>query len=197
MTEKEFLKRVKTGDAIVFRGFSCPAKSQRFFTGADYDHVALFLKRGRDLWVYEATSRDGCKARTWREFSMFGWTLLYEKMTYRELLIKGPNSEELQENVRQKLEEFVRLTEKKKYKLTACGLCCKLNSKEYEKLNKFEQADGFFCSQLVFASYLYAGILHYISDTRAFLPGTFSRDYKLPFNENFGFGPEIILEFSE
>lgn len=199
ITEKEFLSKVKTGDVLVFRGLECPAKSQRFFTRAEYDHVGLLLKRGIDVWVYEATSKDGCKARTWREFSIYGWTLLYEKMTYRELIVNLPEKErsKVLERTRLKLEEFVAITEKKKYRLTACGLCCKLNSQEYEKRNEWKKAKGFFCSQLVIASYLHSGIIKYNSDTRSYLPGTFSRDFTLPFKEGFGFGPENIIEFSE
>jgi len=34
------------------------AKVQRFFTGSDYDHVAIFLRSGIDVYFLEATGTD-------------------------------------------------------------------------------------------------------------------------------------------
>lgn len=34
------------------------AKVQRFFTGSDYDHVAIFLRSGEDLYFLEATGDE-------------------------------------------------------------------------------------------------------------------------------------------
>lgn len=34
------------------------AKVQRFFTGSDYDHVAIFLRSGHDIYFLEATGND-------------------------------------------------------------------------------------------------------------------------------------------
>lgn len=196
MKESEFMEKVNTGDILIFRGFGCPAKSQRCCTGAEYDHVALLLKRGPDVKVFEATSKDGCKERNWRQFIAFFWNLLYEKMVYRPLIIKAVNEKEKRETIQKKIEEFIATTEGKPYRLKACGLCCKLNSKEYERQNDWTKAKGFFCSQLAVASYLNAGIIKYNSDTRSYLPFNFSRDYNLPFNQGFELGPEYILEFS-
>jgi hypothetical protein len=56
--ESEFKEKAKTGDLLIFRGFECPAKCQRCFTGAHYDHVALLYKKYDILSVYESTSKE-------------------------------------------------------------------------------------------------------------------------------------------
>ncbi len=58
MFEPEFKAKAKTGDLLIFRGFECPARCQRFFTGADYDHIALLYRKHDELFVYESTSKD-------------------------------------------------------------------------------------------------------------------------------------------
>ncbi len=58
MYERQFTDRVKTGDLLIFRGFECPAKCQRCFTGSHYDHLALLVRRNDQVFVYESTSKD-------------------------------------------------------------------------------------------------------------------------------------------
>jgi hypothetical protein len=58
MQEREFASKAKTGDLLIFRGLDCPANCQRCFTRAHYDHVALLIKKGEQLYVYESTSKD-------------------------------------------------------------------------------------------------------------------------------------------
>lgn len=193
----KFLKWAKTGDVIIFRGNECPARCQRCFTQADYDHVGLFIKKEQGLFVFESTSKDGVKLRPWIEFVVYFWNLLYEKMVYRELIIELPEKEKIQENINKKVLEFVDLTQYKKYRLKGCGLCFAEVMKEYEKKNEWDKSKGFFCSQLVAGAYYMAGIMPYVSDTRAYLPGAFSRDGNLPLEKGFRLGPEYILEFSE
>ena len=58
MFENDFRSKAKTGDLLIFRGFECPARCQRCFTGAHYDHIALLYKKHDVLFVYESTSKD-------------------------------------------------------------------------------------------------------------------------------------------
>ena len=60
----EFPSRAKSGDILIFRGLECPAKCQRCFTQADYDHVGVLYLKNSTLFVYESTSKDGVKLRT-------------------------------------------------------------------------------------------------------------------------------------
>lgn len=61
MFEEQFCERAKTGDLLIFRGFEFGARCQRLFTGSQYDHVALLVKRNNILNVYESTSKDVSK----------------------------------------------------------------------------------------------------------------------------------------
>ena len=56
MSAEQFVKKSKTGDLMLFRGYEFPAQCQRFFTGSHYDHVALLIKKYTELEVYETTS---------------------------------------------------------------------------------------------------------------------------------------------
>ena len=47
-------------DILIFKGFKISSKCQRFFTRADYDHVALLIRKDGILYVYESTSDEGC-----------------------------------------------------------------------------------------------------------------------------------------
>lgn len=58
MFENEFKNKAKTGDLLIFRGFECPAKCQRCFTSAHYDHIALLYRKNDILFVYESTAKD-------------------------------------------------------------------------------------------------------------------------------------------
>ena len=193
----EFPSRAKSGDILIFRGLECPAKCQRCFTQADYDHVGVLYLKDSTLFVYESTSKDGVKLRTWREFVCYYWNLLYEKMVYRELIVSLPNKEKVQNDIHNRLSDFIKLTQGKKYRLKGCGLCFGISMKENEKKNAWDQSKGFFCSQLVAGAYYMSGVMPYVADSRYYLPGAFSRYGNIQLNKGFSLGPEYILEFSE
>lgn len=198
MTESQFTDNSQTGDLLIFRGFECPAKCQRAFTGAHYDHVALLVKKKGSLFVYESTSKDGVRLRSWRDFSNNLWNLLYDKMVYRKLNLELLFKENPQfgDEFQAKTIEFVNDTEKKNYTFSCCALLC--GSKEdHEIENRWKDSKGFFCSQLVAAAYLKCGILKYKSGTGSYLPGSFSHSKKLEMHEKISIGPEVIIDFSE
>ena len=198
MKASEFEYKAKTGDILLFKGFECPARLQRFYTKNEYDHVAILKKKNGILYVYEATSKDGCKERKWQEFLNYLWYLLYDKMVFRELIIKAENNDEkllIEKNIGRKCEEFLKSTQGKKYKMYLGTICCG-SKKKNNYINHWKDKKGFICSSLIMGAYLQMEICEYTKNINQFLPGDFSQDKKLPFTSKFELGPEIIIDFS-
>ena len=189
----------KTGDILLFRGFEKHSKCQRSLTGADYDHVALLVRQGLILYVYESTGKDGVKLRPWRDFRMNLWNLLYDKMSFRQLIIDKEkiNVTEFQKNIEIKCNEFIKMTKGLKYTLSGCGFCCKCSMKKYGKDKKWGEYKGYFCSQLVAAAYNHMGLLTDDIDIGYYLPGSFSKDYDLELKKGIELSVEYIIDFSE
>ena len=199
ITSKEFEEKAKTGDILIFRGFEFAAKLQRFYTKSEYDHVALLTKDNGILYVYEATSKEGCKQRPWKDFLLYLWNLLYEKIVYRELVINIDNEMErkqMREVIERKAEGFLKKTHGKDYHLSLCSILCCSKEKEYEKENKWEESKGFSCSSLLSGAYLNMGIIKYDKDIDTSLPGDFSKEKNFKMNKPFELGPEIIIDFT-
>lgn len=195
----EFQTKAKTGDILIFRGFECPAKIQRFYTRSEYDHVALLIRNNGVLQVYEATSKEGCKIRPWEHFIMYLWNLLYDKIVYRELEINIENEKtkkELYSQISKKADQFVMLTQKKQYYISLSNILCCGKEKKFEKINDWEKSQGFTCSALLSGAYLNMGIMDYKGNVEGILPGNFSNEKPIELNEPFSLGPEIILDFS-
>ena len=198
-TPKEFESKAKTGDILIFRGFEFAAKLQRFYTKSEYDHVALLTKKNNILYVYEATSKEGCRQRPWKDFLLYLWNLLYEKIVYRELIINIDNESErkqMREIIEKKAEVFLDKTHGKDYHLSLCSILCCSKEKEYEKENKWEESKGFSCSSLLSGAYLNMGIIQYDKDIDTSLPGDFSKEKNFKMNKPFELGPEIIIDFT-
>ena len=200
MRVAQFEYKAKTGDLLLFRGFDCPSKIQRCYSKNKYDHVALMCKKNGILYAYEATSKDGCKRRQWIQFKAFFWNLLYEKMVYRELIIKVDN-EDIKDNIikelNNKVEEYVKLTQGKKYKMYIWSIICGTKKKESQKNNLWNNKHGFICSSLVMGAYLQMGLCQYKKNVNEILPGYFSQEGELELNPEFELGPEVILDFCE
>jgi len=194
-----FEEIAKTGDILLFRGFEKHSKCQRSLTGADYDHVALLVRQGLILYVYESTGKDGVKLRAWRDFRMNLWNLLYDKMSFRQLIIDKEkiNVTEFQKNIEIKCNEFIKMTKGLKYTLSGCGFCCKCSMKKYGKDKKWGEYKGYFCSQLVAAAYNHMGLLTDDIDIGYYLPGSFSKDYDLELKKGIELSVEYIIDFSE
>ena len=194
-----FEEIAKTGDILLFRGFQKHSKCQRSFTGADYDHVALIVRQGLILYVYESTGKDGVKLRNWRDFRVNLWNLLYDKMTFRQLIVDKDkiNVKEFEKNKEIKCNEFIKMTKGMKYTLSGCGFCCKCNMKKYGKDKKWGEYKGYFCSQLVAAAYNHMGLLTDEIDIGYYLPGSFSKDYDLELKNGIELSVEYIIDFSE
>lgn len=211
---KQLENLARTGDVLLFKGYDTEGKFQRFITGADYDHVALFIKNNDGLNVYEATGKEGVKLRPWQEFITYYWYLLYDIMAFRKLNAddsamwefiseheKDINDGEINGNIDIKkkfyfyfnkiAEEFVEKTKDKKYYFSKIGFFCKSKMKKNSVLKK-----EYSCSELIAAFYYYAGIITDIYEARNYLPGNFAKKGSIPFKKGFYLGVEHIIDFS-
>ena len=197
--ESEFEERANTGDILIFKGFKMSSKCQRFFTQADYDHVALLIRKNLILYVYESTLEEGCILRPWREFIENIWNLLYDKMAYRELMIDAKNYLE-KTNIRNRLqilcEEFYNCTKNKNYYVNLKKIICGSRFKKDKNNTDWKNKKGFSCSALVISSYIKMEIVPYLKNVDEILPGDFSQDSKMIFNHRFSLSPEYIIDFN-
>ena len=195
----EFESKSKTGDILLFRGLEFPAKLQRCYTKNEYDHVAILHKKNGFLYVYEATSKDGCKERNWREFIIYMWNLLYEKIVYRELIIEENDinkKRRIQIDLDEKIDIYMNQTQGKKYQMKLCPLICGSGKRSSQNENKWNEKEGFICSSLIMGAYLQMGICEYIKNINGIFPGDFSQNGFLPMKKPFKLGPEYIIDFS-
>jgi hypothetical protein len=119
-------------------------------------------------------------------------------MVYRRLTIDDEdNEEEIQSSIQKNCEEFVKVTQGKKYSINFCSVCCKVQPTQKEKDQKWHEIKSFFCSQLLAGAYLKCGITSFEYKTTSYLPGAFSVNKQLNFNKPFSLSPEYIIEFSK
>ena len=196
----DFQREANTCDILLFKGLETHSKLQRKITLADYDHVALLVKKNHNLFVYEAQSKDGVKLRPWREFTMYKWDLLYEKMVFRKLILDKliiENKNEFYEELNKNVNEFIESTKGKQYSLKEIQICCHGKMKEHQRQNKWDKQHGFFCSQLVAAAYHKCGLISDNINAGHYLPGTFSRYSDMKLEKGCSLSPEYIVDFSE
>ena len=201
ISHSEFVSKCKTGDLLIFRGLECPSPLQRFFTGDEYDHVALIKKTAGYIYIYESTALQKCNLLSWHSFTYSLFNLVYDKIVYRRLLYDTSDekqSKETQERLEKAANEFINDTKKKEYVIALGSIICWSKPKEYERKNEWKKAKGFFCSSLLAGAYYKMGVLEMTKSCRCILPGHFSQkdNTTLKFCDGFSFGPEEIIEFS-
>lgn len=110
------MNEADSGDILLFKSKQFGAKITRGFTQSDYDHVAMVLRFEDDEEVYiiDATV-SGVNITAWEEICKFK-DKLYSKIVWRKLCID--RNDEFVE----KLEAFVKLVHKKKYKISISKL---------------------------------------------------------------------------
>jgi hypothetical protein len=205
MSEVEFQYKAKTGDVLIFRGYDCYSKLQRCLTRSQYDHVGIVIKSNGVLFVYDATMVEGCKRKLWRDFVLYAWYLMYEKVVFRELCVVGVSKEKKEETeqiVNKKCEEFYLQTCGRDYYMHCSSIACDNNSiasssvRNGRKETLIKSNKGFTCSALVSAAYYHMGILNVNVDS--VLPGDYAQDEsKLTFNKPFELGPEYVIDFTK
>lgn len=202
IAQEEFLSKANTGDVLIFRGIDCPAPCQRFFTGDEYDHVAMVKRTETNLFIYEATTLSKCSELSWRTFLYQLFNLVYSKITYRRLIINTDNKEK-EKQMRKELNdiatEYIAQTKGKEYDLSVGPIICSKKPRKTELKNEWKKVPGFNCSSLLTGCYYKMGVLKVKTDSRSILPSHFSQadPTTLEFNPGFSLGPEEILEFSE
>jgi hypothetical protein len=199
----DFENIAKTGDILLFKGFEKKAKFQRFFTKSEFDHIAILIRINNILYLYDATYEMGCKLKTFHEFYSNFCFLAFDKIEYRRLFINNDSenineqlNNEIQKNIQIKAEEFIKLTEKKKYDINLKAILCGSEIKNYQKKNKWNIKKGFCCSSLVYSAYLHMGIIDCCKNVNEILPGHFSSKTNMKLNERFILLPELIIDFS-
>ena len=202
ISNSEFISKAKTGDLLIFRGLECPAPLQRFFTGDEYDHVALVKRKDGCVYIYEATTIQKCNLLSWNLFNLSLYNLIYDKIVYRRLLYDSTDKDKLrqiQNDLEKKSNEYIEETKKKDYALSVGAVICWGQPREFEQKNEWKKSKGFSCSSLLTGAYYKMGVLEITHDTRSILPSHYSQrdNTTLKMSPGFSFGPEEIIEFSK
>ena len=214
-----FVKEANTGDILLFKSFSTLSKYQRCITKADYDHIALLIKIGNKLKIYDCIREDGVRLRNFTEYISMMLHLLYEKIVYRKLNISLDNivhyikinnhnkyenitidnisaneiKNKFYEILNKKIEVFNQNNNNAKYDFPICKYLFKSKkTKNKRGVNR----NSYFCSELVAAVYMHCKIMSKKNDPLDYLPGEFSEKGIIEFINGFHLGPETIIEFS-
>ena len=216
---RDFFNQARTCDVLLFRSFCVCSACQRCITKGDYDHIALLIKYFNELYVYESTGKDGVALRRWAEFIYYYWFLIYDKMTFRKLMVTkekmeeficnsdlGMNKEqtsllnkkELEKLYYRKLndrvDDFIEKTKGQKYHFSVCKYLCR---GMVEKLqNSVIKTNGYFCSELIGAIFYHCGIVSDKRDICNYFPSSFGKKDSIPLNQGFSLSEEYIISFS-
>ena len=201
ITIEEFESNARTGDLLLFRtDGKCP-KCQRLYTGDQYDHVGIVIKRKKKLLILESTSFGKCNTLNWNDFIRFSFNLVYIKLAYRKLNYENKdkkNEVEMQKELEDKCIKFLYEIQGKDYYLSIPKFMCCKKPEYYENDKKWENAKGFCCSALAAALYFTIGVLKMVKSVHSVKPGDFEQDRNcIVFNQGYSLGPEKIIEFSD
>lgn len=194
ITVQEFEYMAKTGDLLLFQTMECISDCQRLYTRDQYDHIACVILRNGIIEIFESTYNDNCSLLEWRRFKFNLYNLVFKKIALRRLNIgEGNNYEKIEE----KSIEFIEKVDKKKYDMSVIKMLHDSKKQEYEVKGEWEKADGFCCSSLMAAFYIYIGVMKLEKSVHSVRPGDFEQDKnRLTVLPGFSFGPEKIIEFS-
>ena len=201
MAVGEFESIAKTGDLLLFRtDGKCP-KCQRFYTGDQYDHVGIVIRKERKLFILESTSFGKCNILLWNDFIRYSFNLVYIKLAYRKLNYENKDKKiehEIQKDLEKNCIDFLNEIEGKDYYLSIPKFMCCKKPEYYENDKNWEKAKGFCCSALAAAMYFTIGVLKMEKSVHSTKPGDFEQDRNcIVFNKGYSLGPEKIIEFSE
>ena len=123
------------------------------------------------------------------------------KIVLRRLNIEEEDPDllnEIQERIEQKSEDFITKVDKKDYVMSIPKMIFTSKPDKYEIKGEWDKADGFCCSALNAAFYVYNGIMKLEKSVHCVRPGDFEQDKnRLMVLPGYSFGPEKIIEFSD
>jgi len=196
---EEFASIAKTGDLLLFKSKHCGSRFQRFLSGDPYDHVAIIEKKNDVLSLYQSTLNGNVDFVFWDLFLTYSSEENFDKIAYRRLHIEAENKKELkniQKEIEEKFEEFVKETSDKDYYLSIKNLVFCDGIDKDQVNGEWSNMKGFSCSALTAAFYIKIGAIKNERNIHSARPGDF-QDSKniLKFNQKFSLGPERILFF--
>jgi len=172
-----------TGDILLFRTANTASRAQRLVSNSQYDHVAIIIRMTAYAYIYEVNLQEGVNLTKWDDFVEKRWYSAYQKVMYRKLNMERP--QELMDEV-------------SAYAVNHCGDKYAISAsklvKRHESLDKKDDAEGYFCSELVGAVYRIMGILDETKSVSEYWPVDFAADKKLKLKDA-ALGPEIQVDF--
>ena len=146
MTERELFNICETGDILLFYTKNTGAKIQRMITNSNFDHVAMVVKMGRELMVFESNQLFGVSIYQWRQYLRY--FDLYERVSIRKLNYARKSE------IHHLLLKFVKKNLGKKYDINAMKFLRLESDFDWEKVKNIENTDlqeerGYFCSELI------------------------------------------------
>ena len=152
------------------------------------------------LEILEATSNEKCSLLKWRRFKFYFFNLIFKKIVLRKLNIeeKDPIKEkEIRDNINERTKTFIDKIYKKEYDMSLLKMAFSRKPEQYEIDGEWEKGNGYCCSALNAAFYVYNGIMKLEKSVHSVRPGDFEQDKnRLTMMPGFSFGPEKIIEFS-
>lgn len=196
---EEFSSIAKTGDLLLFKSKHCGSRFQRFLSRDTYDHVALIERKNDVLSLYQSTLSGNIDFAFWNLFLTYSSEVNFDKIAYRRLHIEAESKKELkniQKEIEEKFEQFVKDTNDKKYYLSIKNLVF-CDGIDKDQINgEWSKMEGFSCSALAAAFYIKIGANKHERNIHSARPGDFQDNKNiLKFNQRFSLGPERILFF--
>eukprot|EP00388_Colpodella_angusta_P009356 GDKJ01024953.1.p1 GENE.GDKJ01024953.1~~GDKJ01024953.1.p1 ORF type:complete len:438 (+),score=104.42 GDKJ01024953.1:27-1340(+) len=188
----------QSGDVLLFRTTSNVAQIQRVVTRGIYDHVAIFLRFGKDkLFFLEATGDAGVTMVAWKEFMLQRWYQLYDALAIRRVQFDRSAS------TLKKLQLFAKSVLGKPYSISPSRML--QNAEDNNVIVAPETSDGkkrdvivtgesYFCSELVADAWKCLGILPPNTNSAQYLPSHFASKKKIELC-NGSIENELLIDF--
>ena len=198
---KELQSIAKTGDFLLFKSRFCGSKFQRLLSRDTYDHIAILEMKNGILSIYQSSKNGDIDFLFWDYLIDNSLDLFFDIVTFRKLNIETENEFEyykMQKNIEANFEEFVKETREQKYYLSYKNLVFCSSIEEKQAKGEWDKMEGFSCSSLAAAFYIKIGAIKYEKNIHSIRPGDFQANKNVfSFNNNYSFGPEIIIDFSD
>ena len=153
------------------------------------------------LSIYQSSKNGDIDFLFWDYLIDNSLDLFFDIVTFRKLNIETENEFEyykMQKNIEANFEEFVKETREQKYYLSYKNLVFCSSIEEKQAKGEWDKMEGFSCSSLAAAFYIKIGAIKYEKNIHSIRPGDFQANKNVfSFNNNYSFGPEIIIDFSD